>query len=162
MSQDDNRGLGQGVLDNQPILNVFKLILENVENCLNENVIDNNGKTLAAGYLTASTNRHLKTLLHPMEKFIWHENDWPGVMAEFGADHSPLNADMEVAILRDLPHLRHKHGDNMEIGLVVYRSLVEKCSAFDRQLQTTGIVSLFFSKIQYMVFPPFCFTYIFS
>lgn len=103
LRQDDNRGLGQGVQDNQPVLNMFRLILENVEPCvspLKPVSIDRNAEQ--AGFLTATANLELKSLLHPVEKLIWSGNEWTGVQSNFGGNRQSVSTDMEVAVMRDL------------------------------------------------------------
>lgn len=120
--QDDNRGLGQGVLDNQPVLNIFKLAIENMEQCSKIN------KDYPAGFLTSKTFMEMKTLLHPMEKLMWHENNWAGVLPSFGVDRTPLETGVEVAALRALPHLRVNGKGKTPVGLVVHRNYLEECS----------------------------------
>lgn len=120
--QDDNRGLGQGVLDNQPVLNIFKLVLENMEQC---NKLE---KAYPAGFLTSNAYMEMKTLLHPMEKLIWHENEWVGVLPHFGLDRTPFEIGVEVAVLRDLPHVKGNVKGKSTIGLVVHRNYLEECS----------------------------------
>lgn len=121
LKQDDNRGMGQGVLDNQPVLNMFRLVLENIDTCTKT------AKDHPAGFLTLNSNMELKTLLHPMEKLIWHENDWVGVLPNFGGDRESVESDIEVAVLRNLPHIRSKGKSSM--GVVVHRTHLEKCSS---------------------------------
>lgn len=121
LSQDDNRGLGQGVLDNQPVLNIFKLILENRESCIKFD------KSYPAGYLTAESHYELQTLLHPAEKLIYYENDWEGLIDEFGTNHEPFANDIEVAVLRNLKHVTIKNKPSL--GIVLYRRHFEECSA---------------------------------
>lgn len=129
LNQDDNRGLGQGVLDNQPVLNIFKLILENVNQC--------KVSTGSSGYLTEWSNSQLKALLHPLEKLVWHENEWIGVLSSFGADRISLDADMEIAVLRDLPHIKQGKRKDPVMGVIVHRTNLEKCSSGG----SNGIVS---------------------
>lgn len=125
---DDNRGVGQGIQDNQPVLNIFRLILENLEPCARADPKQTNA------FLTTQAHGELQTLLHPMEKLIWHANDWTGVQAEFGANREGLDVDMQVAVLRDLPHVKQisitgklKRGSSL--GLVVHRTNVLKCKS---------------------------------
>lgn len=134
LNQDDNRGLGQGVLDNQPVLNIFKLSLENMEQC------SKLGKEYPSNFLTSTSYLEMKTLLHPIEKLIWHENDWPGVQPHFGLDRTPFETGVEVAILRDLPHIKGNSKGKSSIGLVVHRNYLEECSAGNHRM---GLVSLY-------------------
>lgn len=103
LRQDDNRGLGQGVQDNQPVLNIFRLILENIEPCVTpvmytpQEIAENQ-----AGFLTANANAELKSLLHPVEKLIWCGNEWIGVRPNFGGNRQSLSTNIEVAVMRDL------------------------------------------------------------
>lgn len=127
LNQDDNRGLGQGVLDNQPVLNIFRLHLENIESC------STTQKEHPAGFETVATHIELNTLLHPMEKLIWHENEWTGVMASFGSDRVPFESGIDVAILRDLPHIKSKTKGKSSIGLVLHRKHLEECPNDDHR-----------------------------
>lgn len=132
LKQDDNRGLGQGVLDNQPVLNVFRLVLENINSCSKPH------KDYPSGFLTVNSNIELKSLLHPMEKLIWHENDWVGVLSNFGAERESSESDIEVAVLRNLPHVRSSTKTMSTMGLVIHRSHLIKCTSDSHM---AGIVS---------------------
>lgn len=123
LGQDDNRGLGQGVLDNVQTLNIFKLGLERVDSC------EKRSQNYAAGFLTETMHSEMNQLLHPMEKLVWHENDgWTGVLSHFGRDHKSLEIGTEIAVLRNLKHVRNRKKDKKStIGLVVNRYHLEQC-----------------------------------
>lgn len=135
--QDDNRGLGQGVIDNQPVLNIFKLILENFDSCSRTQT------EYPAGFLTVDAHKELSTLMHPMEKLIWHENEWTGVRNTYGSDRVSLESGIEIAVVRNLPHVpidATKSGKS-SFGLVVHRHHLEECATHSR---LTGTVTVFF------------------
>lgn len=123
LTQDDDRGLGHGVLDNQPVLHIFRLVLESREPCTK---LD---PGYPAAFLTATAHAELKSLLHPMEKLIFNENEWTGLVPSFGANHEPLDKDMELVAMRDLPHVKLGAGGKKAstIGLVVHRTNLEDC-----------------------------------
>lgn len=132
--QDDNRGLGQGVVDNQPVLNIFKLILENFDGC------SRTQKEYPAGFLTINTHQEMSTLLHPMEKLIWHENEWTGVRGTYGVDRGSLEPGIDIAVIRDLPHViinSPSKSSKSSLGVVVHRNHLEECPTDGR---LTGIV----------------------
>lgn len=141
LNQDDNRGLGQGVLDNLPTLNIFKLILENRDSCTSK--LDTE---YPAGFLTEKASIALQTLLHPMEKLVYYENEWIGALPNFGMDHEPLDKSIQISVQRTLPHLKSR------IGLVVHRTHFEECT------EREGTVS----KINFLKndFSYFCFTFL--
>lgn len=113
---------------------MFRLLLENIEPCTKSDPKQTNG------FLTNQANGELQTLLYPLEKLIWHSNEWTGVQAEFGANREPLDADMEVTVLRDLPHVKRielksrldkadKQKNGASLGLVVHRTNLLKCNS---------------------------------
>lgn len=131
---DDNRGLGQGVLDNRPTLNVFRLLLENVAACQRPHT------SQTGGWLTTVAHGELQQLLHPPEKLIWYETLWTGVQPSFGDDREPLEADIVVAAVRNLPHLAGqvaaplkkrvpKAAKTTAVGIVVHRTQLRSCSS---------------------------------
>ncbi|XP_055587515.1 alpha-mannosidase 2 [Uranotaenia lowii] len=123
LTQDDDRGLGEGVLDNRPVLHLFRLVLESRESCTK---LD---PGYPAGFLTANTHRELNTLLHPMEKLIFNENQWTGLLPAFGANHEALERDMEVVAMRNLPHITSGREKKTALGLVVHRTNFEDCGS---------------------------------
>lgn len=133
LDQDDNRGLGQGVQDNEPTLNIFKLRLENINSCIKR------PEKYAGGYLTETMHNEMNRLLYPMEKLIWHENDdWIGVLPHFGKDRESLESGTEIAVLRNLKYVYNSKSDKKScIGIVINRSHLEQCN---NQIQTSGKV----------------------
>lgn len=126
LDQDDNRGLGQGVQDNVPTLNIFKIGLENVSPCVKRS------EKYRGGFLTAAMHTEMNRLLHPMEKLVWHENDWIGVQPSFGEDRWPLETGTEIAALRNLKHVATNQNKKSSIGLVINRVHLEQCEGEDR------------------------------
>ncbi|XP_058811986.1 alpha-mannosidase 2 [Topomyia yanbarensis] len=123
LSQDDDRGLGHGVLDNLPVLHLFRLVLESRESCTK---LD---PGYPAGFLTAGAHAELKALLHPLEKLIFNENEWTGLVPSFGVNHEPLEKGMEVVALRNLPHVLIGKEKKSAVGLVVHRTNFEDCGS---------------------------------
>lgn len=119
LDQDDNRGLGQGVTDNKLVLNIFKLSLELIQDCIKRS------NSYKGGFLTSNAHNEMNHLLYPIEKLVWHENDWPGVMAGYGDNRVPLQIGTEIAVLKNLPRIESTH--NEAIGIVVYRHHLEQC-----------------------------------
>lgn len=135
LTHDDERGLGQGVLDNQPVLHIFRVVLERIENC--EKLADNH----PSGILTLPAYRNLKAILDPLDKFIFTENDWLGVLPEFGSTHSALGDDMEIVMMRNLPATStipavardRKPHLQQNTGLIVHRTNLLQCSGLEAQ-----------------------------
>lgn len=123
LNQDDNRGLGQGVLDNRPVMNIFKLILESRESC--RQIEDD----YPNGFLTPNSHEEQKRLLHPLDKFIFNENEWTGVVGQFGDNHDSLETGMEVVTLRSLPAVQMKDMKGKSpIGIVMHRTNFGECA----------------------------------
>lgn len=134
LDQDDNRGLGQGVQDNEPTLNIFKLSLENITPCTKRS--DN----YRAGFLTPHMHTEMNRLLYPMEKLVWHENDWIGVQQFFGKNRQSLETGMEIGALRNLKYVQNSRTDKQStIGLIINRSYLEQC---DNEEKLTGNVRM--------------------
>lgn len=129
LDQDDNRGLGQGVQDNEPVLNIFKLTLDNVESC------EKRSNNYRGGYLTKNAHTESNRLLHPIEKLVWHENEWTGVLPNYGVERVPLEIGTEIAVLRSL-RLTGK-SKKPSIGLVINRSHLEQCAENENDIDET-------------------------
>lgn len=121
LNQDDERGLGQGVLDNRPVLNIFKIVLETRESCKQ---LDDN---YPSGFLTPNSFVEQKRLLHPIDKFIFNENDWNGVVTQFGDSHESVESGIEIVALRHLPFIPSK--GKSSVGLVLHRTNFGNCAA---------------------------------
>lgn len=117
LNQDDERGLGQGVLDNRLVMNIFKLTLESRESCKQ---LD---KNYPSGFLTPYAHDEQKRLLHPFEKFIYNENDWNGINYHFGDGHENIETGIEVVALRSLPMIAQN-----SLGLVLHRTNFGDCA----------------------------------
>jgi alpha-mannosidase II len=124
LNQDDDRGLGQGVLDNRPVLNIFRVVLESRESCRK---LDDR---YPAGFLTANSYYEQRKLLHPLSKFIFSENDWTGLIPKFGENHEPAEMGVEIVAMRELPHIKIKK--KAALGLVVHRTNFEECPDANR------------------------------
>lgn len=118
LNQDDERGMGQGVLDNRAVLNICKLVLESRESCkvLNENY--------PSGFLTPYSYEEQKRLMHPIDKLIFSENDWKGVVLQFGENHEGVESGIEIVTLRSLPAIPLS-----PTGIVLHRTNFGECAA---------------------------------
>lgn len=123
LDQDDHRGLYQGIQDNLPTLNIFKLGFERINTCAKRS------QAHASGFLTEKMHAEMNLLLHPMEKLIWHGNSaWKGVIANFGLTHEALDVGTEIAALRNLKHVQNSGSDRQSnVGVVLNRYHLEQC-----------------------------------
>lgn len=135
LDQDDNRGLGQGVQDNQPTLNIFKLGLENISPCVKRS------DKYRGGYLTSTMHTEMNRLLYPMEKLVWHDNDWIGVQPQYGENRWPLETGTELAALRNLKTVPTNSNKHSSMGVVISRVHLEQCDGED-----TSTATVCFSK----------------
>ncbi|XP_054725610.1 alpha-mannosidase 2 [Anastrepha obliqua] len=145
LTHDDERGLGQGVLDNQPVMHIFRVVVERIDTCLMLS------ETHPSGALTPMAHLASQTLLHPLDKFIFIENNWLGVQAAFGEKRGGAGEDTSIAVLRNLPPTlaklpvardRKSKDSLMNTGVVVHRTLLLQCRAGDQQ---TGFIN--FTKL---------------
>lgn len=138
LDQDDNRGLGQGVQDNLPVLNIFKLAFENISPCLKRS------DKYRGGFLTSQMHGEMNRLVHPMEKLIWYENDWVGVQPEFGETRWPLETGFEIAALRNIKHVTAGEPKKSTMGLVLNRLHLEQCDGEEKVADTVRVIVAFY------------------
>lgn len=122
LQRDDNRGLGQGVMDNRKVLHVFKVLLEAREGC----------KKLDAahpgGFLTQRAHLESQTLTYPMERLVFQGNEWSGMVPQFGENREGVFG-VDVAVMRSLKEVKGKKSQAPALGLVLHRPELERCSA---------------------------------
>lgn len=131
LTSDDNRGMGQGVLDNRPTLHVFKLLLESRESCTKRDA------SHPSGFLTLAAHLESQSLAHPMERLVFQGNEWPGMRPSFGDSREGV-VGVDVAVLRNLPHIKTRQSQSAT-GLVLHRSEFEKCPT---NLEATASVNV--------------------
>ncbi|XP_055385035.1 alpha-mannosidase 2 [Condylostylus longicornis] len=129
LAQDDNRGLGQGVLDNKPVIHIFRLLLEDRSSCNQKPHTDFPG-----GFLTTKSHKELETLLHPIDSFMWNENQWNGLLGIFGKKNEPLEDGIEIGVLKYISVNTIPSGSNLNghIGIVIHRKYLDECSSGSR------------------------------
>ncbi|XP_037948464.1 alpha-mannosidase 2-like [Teleopsis dalmanni] len=121
LSQSDGRGLGEGVLDNQPTEQIFHLLFENLEGC--EKRVENH----PAGALTLAAYRATKELLNPISKFVYVSLE-TALRKDFGTKYSPISDDMEIITLRNIINLE-RNSTEVNTGVIIHRTKVLECSA---------------------------------
>lgn len=126
LQRDDNRGLGQGVMDNRKTLHVFRLLLESREGCT---PLD---PSHPSGFLTARAHSLSQALTYPMERLVFQGNEWSGMVAQFGEEREGVFG-VDVAVLRHLPGVKGKKSQSA-VGVVLHRSEFERCSSSNSEL----------------------------
>ncbi|XP_055903660.1 alpha-mannosidase 2 isoform X2 [Eupeodes corollae] len=137
LAQDDERGLGQGVLDNRPVQHIFRLVLEKIESCSKLT------EEYPGGFLTKNAFNEYQTLLHPIDKFIWVENDWVGVQNTFGENHEQVEEGVQLAVMRNIPNTKpfskKKDKASLDTGLVVHRTNLMECNSDSHR---SGVINI--------------------
>lgn len=113
LSFDDERGLGQGIHDNRPVVQIFRLVIESREKCRK---LDD---SYPGAFLSPTTFMERETLLHPVDKFIFNENEWAGMLPSFGNNHKPVQPGIELVSLKRLTQ-------NSK-GIIIHRTSLDQC-----------------------------------
>ncbi|KAM8703993.1 hypothetical protein ACLKA7_008595 [Drosophila subpalustris] len=119
LASDDQRGLGQGVLDNKPVLHIYRLVLEKIAGC------ERPSEAHPGSYLTSAAHRASQALLDPLDKFIYSENEWTGAQEVFGNDHVPANEELDVVVMR---RLSKSTANVQRVGCVLHRTQLLQCN----------------------------------
>ncbi|XP_017776581.1 PREDICTED: alpha-mannosidase 2 [Nicrophorus vespilloides] len=118
LMQDDNRGLGQGVVDNRPTRNIFRLLLERkTHKC--QTTSDNH----PSGFHTISAHVALETMMNPLMRMLrTDDNDvtsqtgYTPITTEFGVDMGLSSLKTGVIL------------DNKEyLGMILHRKYLDIC-----------------------------------
>lgn len=123
LQRDDNRGLGQGVMDNRRTVHVFRVLLESREGCAGAL---NAGHP--SGFLTMRAHEVLQALTFPMERLVFAGNEWNGMVAEFGRGRGEGVFGVDVAVMRRVEGGKGK-GKKEAVGLVLHRTEFDRCGA---------------------------------
>lgn len=113
LSFDDERGLGQGIHDNRPVVQIFRLIVENREKCRK---LDD---SYPGAFLSPAAWTEREALLHPLDKFVFNENEWNGMLPNFGSNHKAVQPGIEVVALKSLTR------DSK--GIILHRTSLDHC-----------------------------------
>jgi len=119
--QDDNRGLGQGVMDNLLTNHMFTLILEKKETNCPFAVSPANHP---AGLLSLSSHLTSEQLLHPIVTLHPHNSLQFDLHAHFSPLRYDLPVDLSIVSLRVFPI---PEGAGKGIGMVLHRSTLNTC-----------------------------------
>jgi alpha-mannosidase II len=120
LNQGDERGLGQGVQDNRPTLNIFRLdlALKDFKPIF--------PTTNPAGYLTTSAYHNLQSILYPFDRLLYMGDDWRSLQFNV-TDRSNLDTSIQIVTMRHLPHLMRP--GQRTIGVIVHRTFLDDCGS---------------------------------
>ncbi|CAH0550775.1 unnamed protein product [Brassicogethes aeneus] len=125
LNQDDNLGLGQGVMDNKPTRHTFRVILEKRENPACKTTADNH----PAGFPSMSTYLASQTLLNPAIRLMRTDDDDVISQTSYAPVVRDLGVDFSVAALRTNVLVKGKK----RVGVTLHRQYLDLCYA-DKQL----------------------------
>ncbi|KAL1514294.1 hypothetical protein ABEB36_003573 [Hypothenemus hampei] len=117
LNQDDNLGLGQGVLDNHPTKHIFRILLEKRKPQCAGIAHDH-----SAGFPTVSSTAASETLLNPLLKLIKSHDDEESNVNFYSPDFQ-LGLDMSIPTFKTNIFIEESH----HTGLVVHRQFLDLC-----------------------------------
>lgn len=119
LTQDDNRGLGQGVLDNRPTPTTFRLMVEQKSDCKSPQPL-----------LSVNAFSGSQSLLHPFIKMIWKPESPCDLQMSYAPVQDNLGSDIHLVSMRTLDEEKKPSA-----GMVFLRQHLDKC--FYDPLQAT-------------------------
>nr|XP_023028594.1 alpha-mannosidase 2-like [Leptinotarsa decemlineata] len=137
LNQDDNRGLGQGVLDNHPTRHIFRIVLEKrVQNC--RATAENH----PAGFPTLSSHVVSQTLLNPIIRMLKVDDGEEFSNGAYTFVKQEIGVDISMPILKNNVFVK----GTPHVGLVVHRQFLDICfsdQAFFQQFRLSeGVVNV--------------------
>lgn len=124
LNQDDNLGLGQGVMDNVPIRHIFKLVLEmKKEGC------EAGDRNNPAGFPTLAAYVASQSLLNPMLRLLTIEDDDDEISKSSFTFSQDFGVDISIPLFKRNVHFKN----NTYTGLVIHREFLNTCYA-DRKI----------------------------
>ncbi|XP_030764706.1 alpha-mannosidase 2 isoform X1 [Sitophilus oryzae] len=117
LSQDDNLGLGQGVLDNHPTKHIFRILIEKKTESCQATVSDH-----PAGFPTVSAGVASESLLNPLVKMLKTQDDEEN-KAEVFAPSFELGVDLSIPTFKTNLFIKEAY----HTGLVIHRQFLDTC-----------------------------------
>ncbi|XP_044745943.1 alpha-mannosidase 2 [Coccinella septempunctata] len=118
LKQDDNLGLGQGVLDNVPVRQLFRVLLERkTHSC--QAAAGNH----PSGFPTLSSYATMQSLLNPLVKLLRTNDDDISTMPSYIPTEIEMGIDFSVPALRTNVYFKGKE----YLGLILHRQYLDVC-----------------------------------
>ncbi|XP_060536226.1 alpha-mannosidase 2-like [Cylas formicarius] len=117
LNQDDNLGLGQGVLDNHPTKHMFRILLERKTHSCQASADDH-----PAGFPTLSAHVSSETLLNPLLKLLKVQDEEDNRASVYAPDYQ-LGVDISIPVIRTDVFIKGK----FHTGLVLHRQFLDTC-----------------------------------
>lgn len=116
--QDDNRGLDQGVMDNKPVLNLFRLVVEaRKPNC--HSVVGEH----PAGVISEDALLALNSLLYPVNRLIFNgDGSTSNLVPSYQPVKEPPGVDIHLVTLTTLTM-----NSDVSTGLIFHRMQIDSC-----------------------------------
>lgn len=118
LKQDDNLGLGQGVLDNVPVRQVFRVLLER-----KTHPCQSSANNQPAGFPTLSSYVTMQSLLNPMVKLLRTNDEDTTTMGSYVPTESEPGVDFSFPIFRTNVYFKGKE----YLGLTIHRQYLDVC-----------------------------------
>nr|CAH7768407.1 unnamed protein product [Callosobruchus chinensis] len=119
LNQDDNLGLGQGVLDNRPTRHVLRILVEKRQQQQCRTTADNH----PSGFPTVSSHVSSQSLLNPLIRLLRVDDEDDTSSAFYAAAQDAVGVDMSMPSLRTGVYVKGAE----HVGVTVHRQLLDLC-----------------------------------
>ncbi|KAI4902521.1 hypothetical protein NFI96_013157 [Prochilodus magdalenae] len=117
LNQDDNRGMGQGVLDNKITANSFRLLLE----LRNSDQESHRGNTAPFSYPSLLSHTSYMYLNHPLMPMVTNLDSAALTLAPYSPLSSPFPCDIHLVNLRTIQSQEEGGGPSEQAALILHR-----------------------------------------
>ncbi|KAK7571097.1 hypothetical protein V9T40_014701 [Parthenolecanium corni] len=136
LNQDDNLGLGQGILDNRPILHIFRLTLEKrIANCRKA------PNSYPAGHLSVISYLTMNTILYPLMLFAETDDELESedLRSSFTMEQLSRTSEIDIHLVSgtSIP-------ETSSVGLVLHRTELDTCfqQEYEHYPLSDGLVNI--------------------